>query len=142
MSGTESLRPEEIADMEVLSQEECWSILREATIGRLAIRVGDGADIFPVNFLVNDHVIYIRSAPGSKLVDITQAPSVAFEVDGRGRRTYWSIVVKGKAERMSYDSEIRESGVLTLSTLTSSVKWNYIRIAPVTVTGRRFVGEH
>lgn len=112
-----------------------------ARIGRLGVSSDGGVDIFPVNFLVTDQVIYIRSAPGSKLVDITYASSVAFEADGSNGRTHWSVVVRGIAERMCVDSDIQKSGVLELSTMTSSAKWNYVRITPFSISGRRFTTE-
>jgi nitroimidazol reductase NimA-like FMN-containing flavoprotein (pyridoxamine 5'-phosphate oxidase superfamily) len=103
-----------------------------------ADELNSGADIFPVNFTVKDHTIFLRSAPGSKLKDVTSHPLVAFETDGRHRRSHWSVVVKGRAERMSIDAEIEESGVLDVQTLTPSDKWNYVRITPTSVTGRSF----
>lgn len=131
------LRPDEISDVDVLAADDCWSLLAKENVGRIALHTHDGVDIFPVNFTVNDGNIFIRSAPGSKLIDIAIDPAVAFEVDGKRARTYWSIVVKGTAERMSFDSEIRESGVLDLQTVTSSAKWNYVRISVREITGRR-----
>lgn len=133
------LRPEEVSEASVLTDDECWTTLASATIGRLAVRTGDAVDIFPVNFAVNGRMIYLRSAPGSKLVDIVRFPQVAFEVDGSGRHTRWSVVVKGEAQRMSSAEEIENSGVLELATMTSAEKWNYVRITPSSTTGRRFV---
>jgi nitroimidazol reductase NimA-like FMN-containing flavoprotein (pyridoxamine 5'-phosphate oxidase superfamily) len=132
------LRPDEIADVEELSVATCWSLLRSETVGRLAVRTATGVDIFPINYLVSDATIFLRSAPGSKLVDIANEPEVAFEADGKRRRTRWSVVAKGTAQRMAYDADIHDSGVLELRTLTSSAKWNYVRIIPATITGRRF----
>lgn len=133
------LVPEEVSEVETLSDDECWSFLASASIGRLAVSAGGGVDIFPVNFGIVDRAIYLRSAPGSKLIDIVRAPRVAFEADGAGRHTRWSVVVKGVAERMSSASDIEASGVLQLATMTSSAKWNYLRISPGSITGRRFV---
>ena len=130
---------EEVSEISILTDDECWSALASAAIGRLAVRMGDAVDIFPVNFGVTDRMIYLRSAPGSKLIDIVRYPQVAFEADGSGRHTRWSIVVKGEAERMSSADDIEASGVLHLATMTTAAKWNYVRITPSSVTGRRFV---
>ncbi|MGV8897315.1 MAG: pyridoxamine 5'-phosphate oxidase family protein [Rhodoglobus sp.] len=132
------LTPEETDRVDELDTDECWALLEAAPVGRLAARAGDGVDIFPVNFTVKDGAVYLRSAPGSKLVDITNASSVAFEIDGSRRRTHWSVVIHGEAKRMSYDTDIVHSGVLELATMTSSSKWNYIQITPSSITGRRF----
>jgi uncharacterized protein len=136
--GTAGLRPEEIPNVDVLDEDDCWSLLAKQSIGRLAVRTQDGVDIFPVNFTVKGREVFIRSAPGSKLIDIASDSSVAFEVDGKRLRHSWSVVLKGQATRMSADSDIHDSGVLELRTLTSSAKWNYVRIAAGTITGRRF----
>ena len=127
--------------IEELSEDVCWELLDAATLGRLAVAADDGVDIFPVNYLVNDRVIFFRSAPGSKLVDITEHPSVAFEVEGTHRRVRWSVVVKGKAQRLGEDTDIEESGVLGLRSVSPTEKWNYVRILPTAVTGRRFTGQ-
>ena len=121
-----------------LDLDDCWAHLNGETIGRLAVATDIGVDIFPVNFTVHNRAIYLRSAPGSKLVDMIKHPVVAFEVDGRQSGMHWSVVAKGEAVRLSDDAEIQASGVLSLHTATSTVKWNYIRILPDTVTGRRF----
>jgi nitroimidazol reductase NimA-like FMN-containing flavoprotein (pyridoxamine 5'-phosphate oxidase superfamily) len=137
-SSSSGLRPEEVPSVDDLDVDECWKLLQAQPVGRLAVRTGDGVDIFPVNFVVTDRKIYLRSAPGAKLVDIAHASGVAFEADGKRRGSRWSVVVHGEAERMSYDTDIQDSGVLDLPTMTSSAKWNYIRIAPVSITGIRF----
>ena len=130
------------ASLDELSDEQCWAELSTATVGRLAVRAADGVDVYPVNFTAHEKTIYLRSAPGGKLVAITASPSVAFEVDGtRGQDYYWSVVVRGTAERLANDAEIEESGVLALTTATPPVKWNYIRITPTTISGRRFTSQ-
>ena len=127
------------ASLSEMATEQCWEALGTASVGRLAVRSGDGVDVFPVNFTVHEKAIYLRSAPGSKLAAITESPSVAFEVDGsQGQDHYWSVVVRGTAERLAYDSEIVGSGVLGLATSTPTAKWNFIRITPTAISGRRF----
>lgn len=121
-----------------LSGDECWQLLEASTLGRLAVLLDDGVDIFPVNFLVQDRVIFFASAPGSKLVDVARHPLVAFESDGTTRGDRWSVVVRGRATRLSIDADIVASGVRMLHSLSPTQKWNYVRILPATVSGRRF----
>lgn len=137
-SSPQGLEPEEIPHVEVLDVDECWSLVAKATIGRIGLRTEHSVDIFPVNFTVKDRAVFIRSAPGSKLVDIARDPAVAFEVDGSDGSTHWSVVIKGRAERLSFDSDIQDSAVLDLQTMTSSAKWNYVRISASEITGRAF----
>lgn len=121
-----------------IAPAECWTLLSSTDIGRLAINTGDGVDLFPVNYLVKDQQVFFSSAPGTKLRELTQHPNVAFEADGTLDQHRWSVVVHGVAARLSFDSEIEESGVLQLATMTPVDKWNYVRITPTSVSGRRF----
>ena len=122
----------------VITLDECWARLHGETVARLAVASDFGVEIFPINFTVHDRAIYLRTAPGSKLVDLIKYPIVALEIDGRDAGMHWSVVVKGEATRLSSDDEIQASGVLALHTATSTPKWNYVRILPDSVTGRQF----
>ena len=127
--------------VEELDTDACWELLTPMDFGRLAVATDTGVDIFPMNFLVHDRVIYLRSAPGAKLMEITERPSVAFEADGIHDRRRWSVVVKGEARRLGFDSEIIASGVLDLWSKAPTEKWNYLAITPSAVTGRRFTSQ-
>ncbi len=124
-----------------LTDAECWALLSTAETGRLAVRVGNGVDIFPLNFLVKDETIFFSTAPGSKMVDLTSHPEVAFEADGIHDRRRWSVVVKGHARRLSTTAEIEESGIRELHTLAPLEKWNYVKVDPSEVSGRRFTSR-
>ena len=137
-------RPREIsaADVvETLDQHECWRLLVGSAFGRLAVSDEDGADIFPVNHLVHDHRVYFRSAPGTKIVSLTERPGVAFETDGTENRRRWSVVLRGIARRLDVDAEIEGSGVGELHTFIRSTKWNFFVITPRTLTGIRFATD-
>ncbi|SDZ42812.1 pyridoxamine 5'-phosphate oxidase family protein [Herbiconiux ginsengi] len=132
-------RPEAApSTVESLDMTECWELLRSNEIARLAVVDDRGADIFPINYLVNDGAVFFRSAPGTKIVSLTEHPGVALETDGTAARKRWSVVVRGDARRLDVDTEIEASGVQDLPTLTGTEKWNYFRITPRTVTGIRF----
>ena len=123
-----------------LGDAESWALLARGGVGRLAVRGLDGdPDVFPLNFLVHERRLYIRSAPGTKLQDLTRHPVVAFEIDGDDGAAWWSVVVRGVAKRLAEDTEIVESGITRLASWNPTIKYNYVRITPTTVTGRRFV---
>ena len=122
---------------EHLTEAECWEQLHSAGLGRLATAAKGMVEIFPVNYLVHDKAILFRSAPGSKLADLTAAPSVAFEVDGFDGRWHWSVVLHGRAKRLDSEADIIESGIKDLKTWSPTPKFNYVRITPTDVTGRR-----
>ena len=127
-------------DIERLDTEQCRHLLRTQELGRLAIRRDETVDIFPVNYRMHDDKLYFRSAPGSKMVDLTSNPHVAFEIDGRSGRRVWSVVVHGIATRLSSDEEIARSGIETLRTAHPSDKFNYVAITTESVSGRAFTG--
>jgi nitroimidazol reductase NimA-like FMN-containing flavoprotein (pyridoxamine 5'-phosphate oxidase superfamily) len=123
---------------EALEPAECWTLLGSTGIARLAVVDEQGADIFPINYLVTGETLFFRSAPGTKIVSLTRQPGVALETDGTVDRKRWSVVVRGEVRRLADDAEIEASGVLDLPTMTDSDKWNYFEITPRTVTGIRF----
>lgn len=127
------------ADSVDLDESTCWSLLSGSSFGRIALRSGEGVEIFPVNHLVRDGAIYFRSAPGEKLRLLTGGVAVAFEADGVVDRDRWSVVVHGTARRLDVDTEIEASGVLGLRPdFPRDRMWNYVRITPDRLTGRAF----
>ena len=127
------------AGVEELDTAECWRLLETATLGRLAVEGHDGRpDVFPVNYLVHNGNLFVRSAPGSKLRSIAKHPAVAFEIDGETTRYHWSVVIRAAAHRMDTDADIEASGILDLISSSPTTKDNFIRLTPDTVTGRRF----
>jgi nitroimidazol reductase NimA-like FMN-containing flavoprotein (pyridoxamine 5'-phosphate oxidase superfamily) len=124
--------------VDVLTEEQCWNALAGVDVGRLAIRTHDDIDLFPVNFLIAERRIYFRTAPGTKMIELTAEPRVAFEADGGDACKRWSVTVKGTAERLKYDTDIEQSGIQGLHSLDPASKWNYVRITPQSISGRRF----
>ena len=53
-----------------LSTQECWEILDRERFGRLAVAVNGDPDIFPINFLVDDQKLLMRTSPGTKLTEL------------------------------------------------------------------------
>jgi osmotically-inducible protein OsmY len=126
------------ADVEELDPAACFGLLAAEGVGRLGIRDASGVDIFPVNFSVHDGNLYFRSGPGVKMIRLTESPEVAFEVDGHDHEWTWSVVVKGEAQRLDDEAEILVSGIHEAATVHPSDKFNYVRIRPRQITGRRF----
>lgn len=121
-----------------MSPEECWHLLEHVQLGRLALSVRDEVDIFPINFAVDDRILYFRTSPGSKLAELTANPRVALEADRYDDETAASVVVKGVAERIESQREIDRADQLALSPWIPTLKYRWVRIVPTRVTGRRF----
>jgi nitroimidazol reductase NimA-like FMN-containing flavoprotein (pyridoxamine 5'-phosphate oxidase superfamily) len=125
--------------VERLSASECWEYLEQADFGRLAVIHVDGApDVFPVNHLAHEGALFIRTARDAKLLHIAAHPLVAYEVDSVTEDQAWSVVVRGRAERVMRDDEIRDSGVRALESWTPTAKFFAVKVTASAVTGRRF----
>ena len=122
----------------VLDREDAWKLLKGQTVGRLAVSVAGRPDIFPVNFHADDTSLVFRTAPGSKLLEVTINATVAFEIDGYDTDEAWSVVVKGTASVLEKQAEILAAEALDLRSWIPTVKPVFVRIVPTEVSGRRF----
>lgn len=131
-----------IGDITDLAADDCWRLLRSTSLGRIAVSAADTVDIFPVNYAVDDESIVFRTAPGTKLLELAINDRVAFEIDAYDADQAWSIVVKGHAVRIERQSEVDALEQLGLSPWIPTLKYRWVRIHPVEITGRRFaLGE-
>ena len=121
-----------------LSEEECWALLSRSELGRLALTVQGEPDIFPVNYVVDGGRLFFRTAPGSKLSELAVNPHVAFEVDEHDETYAASVVVKGVAERLELQHEIDDADGLPLTPWIPTLKYRWVRIVPVSISGRSF----
>lgn len=124
-----------------LSEEECRERLAGQELGRLAVSVGKHVDIFPVNFVYNQRDIFFRTAPGTKLLELTIHTDVVFEVDGYTDTMAWSVVVRGVAERLDRDVQIDEAWALPLRPWIPTLKLEWVRVHIREVSGRQFLRE-
>ena len=77
--GPEADRLPDQPGVEVLDEHDCLELLRESDVGRLAVVVEGGPEIFPVNFVV-DHGLRVGHANNPR----TAAPTPA------GKRKEWA----------------------------------------------------
>lgn len=120
-----------------LTDDEAWSRLAGAEVGRLATVMAGEPDIVPVNFVVDGRTIVFRTAEGSKLLSLTVHPAVAFEADGWDAAGGWSVVAKGTAAEVT-GSERDRLETLPLRPFVPTVKVHYIRIEVESISGREF----
>jgi nitroimidazol reductase NimA-like FMN-containing flavoprotein (pyridoxamine 5'-phosphate oxidase superfamily) len=119
--------------------EQCWLAIESTDLGRLAvIRPQGDVDILPINYAVDGTTIYFRTAPGSKFDSLKNRAPVALEIDHFDEEAAYSIVVKGRAERLEAPAEIDAADALPLAPWIPTVKLRWIRIRPTEVTGRVF----
>ena len=126
--------------LEWIDRDECLALLASDVVGRLAVVSGGAADIFPVNYILDDETIVFRTDPGTKL-DAAGRAHASFEIDNidREHRTGWSVVISGRLEEVTrYDSRtlvrLRD---LPVHPWAGGEKAHYMRLIPSRVTGRR-----
>ena len=121
-----------------LDRDECKEMLRQGTLGRLATSAGGEVDIYPVNYFSDGASILIRTAPGTKLLELTVHDAVAFETDGYTADEAWSVVVHGRARQLESQTEIDEADRAPLQPWIPTLKYRYVHIDIDRITGRRF----
>jgi nitroimidazol reductase NimA-like FMN-containing flavoprotein (pyridoxamine 5'-phosphate oxidase superfamily) len=126
-----------------LIDRDSWNLLASVALGRLATSVAGQPEIFPVNFVVQQHTILLRTAEGTKLLNALVNEQVAFEADDHDVEEGWSVVVKGRAYVLGA-SEFAEAERGQVLPWTTTAKNRFIRIVPIEISGRRFRfgGEH
>ncbi|GAB3043880.1 pyridoxamine 5'-phosphate oxidase family protein [Parafrigoribacterium mesophilum] len=122
----------------VLDRDGAWKFLQTGTMGRLAVSVGGRPGIFPVNYHADDTSVLFRTAPGSKLLEVTINATVAFETDRYDTDEGWSVVVTGTASVLDKQAEIFAAEALPLHSWVPTLKPVFVRITPIEVSGRQF----
>lgn len=124
-----------------LSESECFDLLHDTDLGRLAVQLpAGGVDIFPVNFVLDERTVLLRTAGGTKLDSLRHEPTVAFETDHFDyfERRAWSVVIKGHASLVEDHNELFRLLNVDIDTWHPERKPFFVRIVPTSTTGRRF----
>lgn len=122
-----------------LDEQQCWQKLAAQELGRIVTHLGDRIDIFPINYAVDGRSLVVRTAEGSKLFELTVNDEVLFEVDDHTDADAWSVIVRGRARVIVNADEINAADALPLRPWAPTVKNNYVRIEPSSVSGRAFL---
>jgi nitroimidazol reductase NimA-like FMN-containing flavoprotein (pyridoxamine 5'-phosphate oxidase superfamily) len=122
-----------------LTDDQCWALLDRERFGRLATNALGVMDITPINYVTDNRTLLIRTAPGSKLLELTVNSDVAFEIDERAPGYAWSVVLKGRARMITDAHEIALAERAGLQTQIATEKTIWVRIEPTQVSGRHFV---
>jgi hypothetical protein len=120
----------------VLTDDECWELLRRWSFGRIAISVANRPEIFPINYAVDSGSVVIRTAPGTKLLGLTANDRIAFEADDHNQREAWSVSMTGTARIVESQAEIDRADRLPLLPWVPIEEFVYVRITPDSLSGR------
>ena len=121
-----------------LDDDQSWRLLEGTKHGRLVVTVAGEPDIFPVNYAVGDRKLYLRTAPGNKLAELTINSKVLLEADGILADEAWSVVLRGTARVLDNSADIAAAESLGLKSWVPTLKDFYVEIEPVSLSGRHF----
>jgi uncharacterized protein len=127
--------------LELLSEDECWDLLRASTVGRVGLSVKALPVILPVNYQVVGDKVRFWTGPGLKLQSAQTRTVVAFEVDGFSEpsRTGWSVLAVGLAVEVT-DGAVLESAVRNrFQPWVSGDRSHLIEVSVEFLSGRRIV---
>ncbi len=124
-----------------LSDAESWMLLDGASFGRLGVSVDNHPEVFPVDYRADGATIVFRTAEGTKLHDLMENSSVAFEADAHTEAGTWSVVIKGTARVLEDESELRVADLLPFAEWIPTSPYVFVRITPLDIRGRRFTGH-
>lgn len=132
-------RPTDHAGLEILSFAECLRLAASVPVGRIAFTSDGEVVVLPVNHAVDGQVIVFRTGSGSKLSAAEGGHLVAFEADDYDARTHtgWSVLVNGRAGIVYEEAEVERLAGLGVRPWVGGDRPFWIRIRPVSVTGRR-----
>ena len=125
--------------LEVLSYEECVSLLARAPVGRLGVSSDALPVVLPVNYVVDGDRIVVRTNPGTKLDAALRNAVVAFEVDHYDpvAHTGWSVLVTGRATVIDDQTDIAAVKRLPLRAWGAVPADRFVAISMDLVNGRR-----
>ena len=132
-------QPGRQARWQELTKSECFALLARERLGRVAVVDDRGPVVFPVNFVLDRHMVMFRTDEGTKLDTACRGSQVAFEIDGTdaAARTGWSVLVRGEAIEVTDPAELARLRKLPLDPWAPGPKTHHVRILPAVLTGRR-----
>jgi hypothetical protein len=131
--------PARQARWQELTKSQCFELLAREQLGRVAVVDDLGPVVFPVNFILDRHMVIFRTSEGTKLDAACRGSRVAFEIDGTDTATHtgWSVLVRGEAIEVTDPAELVRLRKLPLHPWAPGAKTHYVRILPAALTGRR-----
>lgn len=124
-----------------LTAYDCWGLLAEAELARVAWQGPDEIGLVPVNYAVVDGALWLRTEPDSALAREAGDGPVVIEVDhvDPAAQAGWSVVVRGTAELV--DALDVPDMLVEMRVWPGGDHSLFVRVEPSRVTGRRLWGD-
>jgi nitroimidazol reductase NimA-like FMN-containing flavoprotein (pyridoxamine 5'-phosphate oxidase superfamily) len=137
----QALQPRQAID---LTEAECWQLMRGVSLGRVVFTQHAMPAIRPVNHVVDDRKIIIRSHAGAAIVSRAVAGDgsvVCYEADDLDpvRHTGWSVIATGMARLVREPAAIARYQDLLEPWIAGQMD-HVVAIEPEFVSGIRLVG--
>jgi hypothetical protein len=128
-------------ELEEISEAECWRLIADPPVGRIAVVVGHYPLVFPVNFVVVGRTIAFRTGPGTKLWAIHRC-NVTFEADSIDpvHQRGWSVMARGVAQEVIGDRHPELAGPIDgpgRGPWAPGPREHLVRIVVDSISGRR-----
>jgi uncharacterized protein len=125
--------------LEILHLGDCYGLLAAAPVGRIGFTAGGEAAILPVTFLLDGQDVVFSTAAGTTLSSAEVGQYVVFEADhyDPATRSGWSVTVNGLAELVDSGDETARLDGLGLQPWGTAADRVWVRVRPVSVSGRR-----
>lgn len=128
---------------EELTEQQCLSLLRATSLGRVAVVVEGRPYVVPVNYALDADIVVFRTESGTKLAG-SGFGLVAFEIDGvdEERHCGWSVLVQGVGTEITDAIDRRSEALrnLELQPWVPGRHAHWVAIQPESITGRRLRG--
>ena len=122
-----------------LDREQCLALLSSVPVGRLVHTENALPTIVPLNFVLLDDCVYLRTSEAAGLRAVHGDAVVAFEADAFDAEHHsgWSVVVLGRAGTETNPRVLDRLAELPLHTWATGDRQHVVRIPLELLTGRR-----
>ncbi|MER7608912.1 pyridoxamine 5'-phosphate oxidase family protein [Nocardioides sp. NPDC127503] len=131
-----------VAQLEELTVEESWRLATDTQVSRIGWTGPRGPVVLPVNHVVHEEALWIRTSAHSSMAEQIDESAVALLVDDLAPDTHvgLSALFKGRAEILYRDDQIPDL-VRDLHPWPAGARPLWVRLRPKEVTGRRLVAD-
>ena len=125
--------------MRELSAARSFRLLAGVSLGRIAFTSDAMPQIRPVNHVLDDEDIIIRSHIGAAIL-ATHGQVVSYEADELDRDSYlgWCVIVLGKAQVVQDPAEVERCRRMVRPWVDRQMDY-VIRVSPKTITGYEII---
>ncbi|MFF2009573.1 DUF1918 domain-containing protein [Streptomyces sp. NPDC058195] len=129
--------------LEEVGEKECWELLGDHGVGRVAVEAADVLDVFPVNYrVIGGSVLFMTTATSALALAAASGAEIAFEEDHLDEAFHqgWSVLLVGPVRLVPDSVESRP-----LRDAAHAQSWagegrdTLVLLAPHRVTGRRIL---